>query len=420
MSENQEITAAVGSNKTSNSEYEINIAHIWRRAIHVKGLPDECFEDLLNYYESICDDEEIYGDKLKIERYEANRHFYFVDKFETLANRNAEPRTALQLVKYGYVVRVNDMNPDEKKLWKEQIKEVLSKELPPRLNEIDVEKIIAEANERFENNESQQDKGEWINLQRGRHVANTERIFEDNTTEAWRWVYDIYWFRYSHIVLTHQTEGADERKNFMYFFTWALILCELEQFDSFLYYHLKENFSNNWDEFGRFLEILKIKHQGKLFNDNLVLLLDRWIKSKPFNISIPESKKTEKAAEEIPIVQPEVATVKQGRKPTEKLEIRKPKLRNPKDSRTILNREDTAKLFNYLAQLNCIFNSDTEISKDSFCKAVQALTGFSAQQLEEYLIYNEKSLVNKLQAKKIIENIKELIAKAIDKKFGGL
>ncbi|MFN8353193.1 MAG: hypothetical protein U0Y10_02000 [Spirosomataceae bacterium] len=406
--------------ETNNPEYEVNIAHIWRKAIHVKGLPDECFEELLNYYESICDDEEKYGEKLSIERYEAKRHFYFVDKFEALATRKEEHITDLQEVRFGYVVRAHEMSSTEEKLWEEEIKEVLSNELPDRLKTINVEALIEEANNFWGIDASQQVKDDWVSFQKGRHVANDKRIFEDDIREARRWIYDIYWFRHSYITLNYNPEDIEGCKKFMYFYTWMLVTCEIQEFDTFLSYHFKQSFRSNWDRYGRFLEVLKITYQDSLLKGKPLELLDRWLTSNSFRIILPESIEATSQSKENHTINPEIPVKKVGRTPSEKLEIPKPKVRSPNDRRTILNKDETVRLFNHLAQLNCIFNNTDEISKDSFSKAVQVLTGFSAGQTEESFIYEEVVCKSKAEKKKIIEDIKTLIISAIEKQFGGL
>lgn len=241
-----------------------------------------------------------------------------------------------------------------------------------------------------------------------RHTIEEKRINDDDIQEAYRWTYDIYWFRHSKIVLTYNKEDIDERKYFIYFFAWAVATIEIEQIDDFLKYHLTNSFENNWDDFGRFLEILLMKHEGSLLSNNQVKLVKKWLETNPYGILIPTSKLNDSQSEDSSKL--EDSSKKLGRKPVEKIIIPKPTTRKGKgDNRTIFTKEETGKLFSYFAQLNCVFMGKPDMSKASFAGAIEILTGFSASQMEEFLMYESWMPKNKKEKIAVLENIKELI-----------
>jgi len=260
----------------------------------------------------------------------------------------------------------------------------LKKELPQHLKNNTLENTNILLDRILSPNTSNEEREISLKFQMGRHTVETERLGEDDIEEAERWVYDIYWFRNSAIVLTYNKEDLEERKYFTYFFAWSVVIIELEELDEFLKYHFSENFKNNWNDYGRFLEILLMKHDGTLFNTNQATLIRKWLESNSYGIQIPTNNQLEEK------LNTEKTPNKLGRKPVDKIEIPKPIPRKGKnDDRTIFTKDETAKLFGYLAQLNCIFMGKPDMSKASFASAIEALTGFSAGQMEEVLIYED-------------------------------
>lgn len=385
--------------------YQIDTSTIWHEAIGAENIPESCYEELYNQLLSLMgESEEKYTKKIDKEVYDAQRHFYFVDLCEKFWNRNSQEKfTYIQKVDLGYIVKPNNTIVNEiNTTWHNTIKETLNQKLPDRLKKNNEENTRILVDKFLPPNTSIEERDECIEFQMTRHTLNTERLDEDDIEEAYRWTYDIYWFRHSNIILTYNSDDINEKKYFTFFFAWAVAILDLELIDDFLKYHFKNNFNNNWNEFGKFLEILLMKHDKTLLNSNQVQLIRKYLDSNPYSIFIVDNYSKVELEEE---------KGKLGRKTLPKIEIPKPIARTKGDKRTIFSSEDTAKLFSYLAQLNCVFNNQSEISKASFGKAIEALTGFSSKQIEGLLIYENYIHKNKNEKKKLLESIYELILK---------
>ena len=380
--------------------YDINISSLWYGAMATQ-VHDSCFVELYSQYSSLMrESNERYTKDIEKEEYYAERHFHFVYLFEKWSNRNGEIRTGLQNINLGYIVSPN--RTINKAIWKKEIKSVLKKELPKQLKNNTLENTNILLDKILSPDTSNEEREISLKFQMGRHTVEERRLDTNNIEEAERWVYDIYWFRHSRIVLTYSKEDLEERKYFTYFFAWSVVIIEIEELDEFLKYHFVKNFENNWNSYGRFLEILLMKHDGTLFNANHATLIKKWLVSNPYDINIP----TNQLEKNLKI---EDNSKKPGRKPVEKIKIPKPIIRGKNDNRTIFTKDETAKLFGYLAQLNCVFMGKPDMSKASFASAIEALTGFSAGQMETELIYEDWMPKNKKEKIVTLENLKELI-----------
>ena len=382
--------------------YDINISSIWAGAMAAQA-PDSCFVELYSQYSSLMrESNERYTKDIDKEEYYAERHFHFVYLFEKWANRNGEARTGLQNINLGYIVFPN--RTINKAIWKKEIKGVLKKELPKQLQNNTLENTNILLDKILSSDTSNEEREISLKFQMGRHSVEERRLDKDDIEEAERWVYDIYWFRHSRIVLTYSKEDLEERKYFTYFFAWSVVIIEIEELDEFLKYHFVKNFENNWNSYGRFLEILLMKHNGTLFNANHATLIKKWLESNPYGIHIPVNNQLE---ENLTV---QKTPKKSGRKSVEKLIIPKPITRTgTNDNRTIFTKYETAKLFGYLARLNCVFKDKADMSKASFTSAIEVLTGFSAGQMEDELVYEERMSINKKEKIAVLENLKELI-----------
>jgi hypothetical protein len=101
---------------------------------------------------------------------------------------------------------------------------------------------------------------------------------------------------------------------------------------------------------------------------------------------------------------------KSGRKTKDKIEIPIPPKRN-KEKWTILSKNDTIKLFDYLIQLECLINDTKKVSKDSIAKAIYAITGYSDNDTAEEFFFDRKKSITLKEKKVLIENLKDLIVR---------
>lgn len=381
--------------------YGIDICDIWYGALDAQ-VADECFMELYSKYSSLMfERDERYTKDIEKEEYYTEAHFHFVHLYEQWANKSEIEKTGFQNISLGYIVSPN--RTINHAIWKKEIKSVLKKELPKQISYNTIENTNVLADRILPPDISKEERDIFIKFQMGRHSVEERRLNEDDIQEAWRWTYDIYWFRHSRIVLTYTKNDIEEREYFTYFFAWKIAVIKLEQLDDFIKYHFTENFKNDWDEYGRFLHILLMNYEGTLLSSNQAILIQKWIESNPYTVHIPTNQSENN-------LKTDDKFKKNGRKPVEKIEIPKPIKRTGKnDKRTIFTKEETGKLFSYLAQLNCVFTSKPDMSKKSFASAIEVLTGFSAGQMEEYLIYESWMPKNKKDKISILENLKELI-----------
>jgi hypothetical protein len=377
--------------------YDIDTSTIWQEALgKAADIPDDCFKELYSQYHSLMmEKDEKYVAHIEKEEYYAERHFHFVYLYERAANRSMQERTGYQDFSLGYIMLSNDKL--DKKIWLKEIPKILKKELPEQIAKNTLENTEKLAQKFLSPDTPEDEKTSWINYQMSRHTIEEKRINEDDNQEAYRWTYDVYWFRHSRIVLSYNKEDIEERKYFIYFFAWAVATIEIEQIDDFLKYHLANSFEDKWDDFGRFLEILLMKHEGSLLSNNQVKLVRKWLETNPYGILIPTNKinnTVDNQSEGSSKLEDNYQ--KLGRKSVEKIIIPKPIPRK-------------GKLFSYLAQLNCVFMGKPDMSKASFASAIEVLTGFSASQMEEFLMYESWMPKNKKEKIAVLENIKELI-----------
>ncbi|WP_428657671.1 hypothetical protein [Runella sp.] len=169
--------------------------------------------------------------------------------------------------------------------------------------------------------------------------------------------------------------------------------------------HLRNTFGGNAYSFKEFVSLLIMKYE-KIINSEHIIKLSNDFISTTQNINTELS------------VSQAVRFKKAGRPLLEKIEIVKPKERGKGDKKTISEKEDAGKLFCYLAQLRFILTDDAT-SKDNMSKSIQGLTGFSAKQIEDSLLYEGIKPKNLKEARKIVENIKNLIIKCLEKNWGG-
>lgn len=388
--------------------YDIDTSTIWHEALgKAADIPDDCFKELYSQFHSLMTEtDEKYTERIEKEEYYAERHFHFVYLYERAANRSMQERTGYQDFSLGYITFPNKTL--DKKKWLKEIPIILEEELPEQLAKNTLENTEKLAQKFLSPDTPEDEKKSWIIYQMSRHTIEEKRIYDDDIQEAYRWTYDVYWFRHSRIVLTYNKEDIDERKYFIYFFAWAVATIEIEQIDDFLKYHLTNSFENNWDDFGRFLEILLMKHEGSLLSNNQVKLVKKWLETNPYGILIPKSIVSNNQSEDNSKLEDNYR--KLGRKPVEKIIIPKPITRQGKnDHRTIFTKEETGKLFSYLSQLNCVFKGQPDMSQTSFASAIEVLTGFSAGQMEAELIFEGRMAINKKDKIKVFENLKELI-----------
>ncbi|WP_428656011.1 hypothetical protein [Runella sp.] len=226
-------------------------------------------------------------------------------------------------------------------------------------------------------------------------------IKDNNDPYQWhRWSYDIYTFD-----TPCRISFTEERKDFEFFFAWKLALTDLYDIKLFLDWQLRNTFDGNAYNFKEFVSLLIMKYEKIINSEHIIKLSNDFIST------------TQDINTELSVSQA-VRFKKAGRPPLEKIEIVKPKERGKGDKKTISEKEDAGKLFSYLAQLRFILTDDAT-SKDNMSKSIQGLTGFSAKQIEDSLLYEGIKPKNLKEARKIVENIKDLIIKYLEKDLGG-
>ena len=368
--------------------YDINTTAVLGEVLAAqKDFGEEAYNSLDTEIEKIMNYSK-FEEKVRVIKYSASNHFYIVKNFE----RWRKTETSKEYLKLGYYVKPNDFKEGEREKWVKEIEEVLRRANTPPEN-----RSKALFNDKGEINIDNSNYDYYQLLKKEGRVEN-ER---NEILEAERWAYDMYSFEDSSITLSYSQDDPDEKKSFTVLFTWVLAVIELVYLDDFLAYHFNENFDRNSDKFGRFLDIVISDKQYKILDEDCIRLVQKWIDSNPYKIEINNS--------ESKIIENINERGKPGRKPKEKLLIPIKSQREKNDKRTILSKEDTGRLFSLLASLNCVFNNSDEISKDSFSKAIQCLTGYSAGQMEECLIYDSLIPKNKSEKMKRIDDIKELI-----------
>ena len=217
--------------------YEIDTSTIWHEAIGAENISESCYSELLSQFESLMlENKEKYTSNIDKEEYDVQRHFHFVRLCERYWNHDTNKKlTNFQKVHLGYVVRANNSLGGLKyKSWKNQIEEVLKKQLPDIIKGNDIETTRLLADENLLADSSQEEREEWIQYQMTRHAPHNIRLCKDDVEEAYRWTYDIYWFRHSRIILTYKNDDIDEKRYFTFFFAWAVAVLDLEQLDALL------------------------------------------------------------------------------------------------------------------------------------------------------------------------------------------
>ncbi len=226
-----------------------------------------------------------------------------------------------------------------------------------------------------------------------------ESLQKEGESQWIRWAYSSYVF-WEDCPLVYKTHGED----FEFFFAWQLFLLDLFKIKDFLEWHVKNTFNGNLKEFKNFIDILYIKYDMILTRDKNKKVVFSYFDMMEANQQSPS------AATLYELANIDLNTPK--KKIKEKIEIPYPPKRN-KEKWTILSKDDTIKLFDYLIQLECLINDTKKVSKESVAKAIYALTGFSDNDTAGNFIFETKKLKTAKAKEIIVENIKDLIMRNI-------
>lgn len=360
-----------------NQEFDINIYSIWHEALGFLSTDDFCddaYSNLLSEIKSVVTNVK-YKENVHFIEYNANQHFYFVEKFENWIRKNSKIRDSFEL---GYFCQIHKFNPTEQEKWAEEIIKVL--------------------------NNRGKEKNQFYT-----ELKSSKSILEDKVQEAFKGTYDIFSYQDSRIILRYNTDDLEEKKSFSFFFTWVMALIEYEFIDDFLDYHFTLNFNRDWNTFARFLDLLLSKNEDGVLNESRLKIIRKYLDSANYQVVVMKDYKEG----EVSLIN-ETNKKKVGRPPKEKIEIPTPPERKANDKQTIFNKAETALFFSYLAQLNIVLNDDNGISQESFIKTVQCMTGFSAGKLKGVLIYEGDVKPKTIEQKKrLVEDMKSLIIKKL-------
>jgi hypothetical protein len=262
---------------------------------------------------------------------------------------------------------------------------------------------IPQENQNKEYFESLTDERKTEILAKLKSSLHSYKYINDEDPYQWyRWEYDVY-----SLYSKCKVDFKKDKDDFVFFFAWKLSLCKYSDVKLFLGWHLGKTFRKNHEMFAEFISLLLMEYKNIVNDPDLIKITYDFLNPSP----ISEIKMEE-------LNQPRKPKKRQGRPVSEKIELIKPIERLPRDKKTLLDKEGTAKLFSYLIQLDCTL-SGQDNSKDNLSKSIQGLTGFSASHIKDLLIYEDFRPVNKQKAKAIVEKINDLIIKAIDDKKWG-
>lgn len=223
--------------------------------------------------------------------------------------------------------------------------------------------------------------------------------------------FDILNYTDSTLELRYEEE-PEAKQNFAFFFSWLLGSVELNVFDNFLEFHLGHNFENDVDKYIRFLKGICAKYQGRIVSSVRSELVNDW------TTSLVNRQVTAIQAASAPDLEHINILRTSGRKPKDKIEIPKPKIRTQGDNLTRLVVEDTALLFDYLRELNATLSQEL-VSNQSTSKAIEALTGFSSKTIADLLGTNKYSSQSKRKVRQLLKDILSLIDKELGVKTPG-
>lgn len=355
-----------------NQEFDINIYSIWHEALGFLSTDDFCddaYSNLLSEIKSIVTNVK-YKENVHFIEYNANQHFYFVEKFENWIRKNSKIRGSFKL---GYFCQIHKFNPTEQKKWAEEIIKVL-------------------------NNRGKEENQFYTELK------SSKSILEDGIQEAFKCTYDIFSYQDSRIILRYNTDDLEEKKSFSFFFTWVMALIEYEFIDDFLNYHFNLNFKQDWNVFARFLDILLSKNEDGVLNESRLKIIRKYLDNADYKVVVMKDYKEE----EVSLIN-ETNKKKVGRPPKEKIEIPITIERKSGDNLTTLTLEQSAILFHYLKKTKVILPSKELLNITNTVKAIRVLTGYSDGNVKKKLEKSQYDNFDKRKVLKIIEEIKTLI-----------
>jgi len=196
------------------------------------------------------------------------------------------------------------------------------------------------------------------------------------TAAHWKNENDTFDVKYIDIAPLYNIQPSDPYYDI--FFARKLRQLDLLEIDTFLNYHLSNYYTDNLNEFSRFLKICVRKHTNTFLNSESIQTIQEWI--------------DDKEKQQVISLQSPIDT-KLGKERKNKA------AREAEDKKTCLNQEQTVLLMHYLQQAR-VFLKDEDLQKIEFGQAFETLTGYSQNTLRQKLA-KVSSFHNK-------ENIKEI------------
>jgi hypothetical protein len=215
--------------------------------------------------------------------------------------------------------------------------------------------------------------------------------------------YDILDYVASGFELRYDDPTLDKEK-FMFFFAIRLGTESISYLDELLDFQWKYNFKQDTTQYTRFLKQICGTYKKQLISKVRCAAIKRWYTD--LAISIPLTT-TDTILTPVTV---EESNSSEHKNTKPKLSIPITVERTNIDKLTKLTCEETALLFTYLQQAELVLADQADLlSQQSFAKAIQVLTGYSANSTVVALQKTQASQGHKGKIKKVLQKIIKLI-----------